>query len=296
MEHLNFSRQMVKQFSEQSDYMPEGQLKQRCKRFMAVAKASQKFILPDGGVLYEDDLLKGIDESERLRLPFPVIAVEYTRSENFLRKRNAGGIGTVTQPTKGLFFALEGPRGILVFVTVWNNNDKIWFPLAEVLVPAQGYLHRDADPTKKPVIECYSGGTAESFGGVGVLAADVSDEVRSLISMLNILCCKNVHVEDTPTSVAMRASSKKGQPGALPFDTYHMLTIDSAESGGVGTGGAAGNRSPREHLRRGHIRRLSDGRRVWVNATVVAAGRPGGVVRKDYAVHHRFRNQPLSID
>ena len=46
------------------------------------------------------------------------------------------------------------------------------------------------------------------------------------------------------------------------------------------------HRSPREHLRRGHIRRLADGRRIWVNAAIVGAGKGVGVVSKDYALRH----------
>ena len=36
---------------------------------------------------------------------------------------------------------------------------------------------------------------------------------------------------------------------------------------------------PREHLRRGHVRRLPDGRKTWVQACVVGS-RALGVVRK----------------
>jgi hypothetical protein len=96
--------------------------------------------------------------------------------------------------------------------------------------------------------------------------------------MLNALACSNVHIERSEP----KKSSKKIK-SALPFDTYHILTIDvpGNSGGGMATGS---HRSPREHLRRGHIRRLGDGRRIWVNATVVAAGRGAGVVTKDYAI------------
>jgi len=95
------------------------------------------------------------------------------------------------------------------------------------------------------------------------------------------LSCRNVHTEKSlpkKTSVAMNA----GKKNAVPFDAYHYLVIDTAkksESSGVGGSHA----SPREHLRRGHIRRLADGRRIWVNATVVSVGN-GGVVEKDYVM------------
>lgn len=100
-----------------------------------------------------------------------------------------------------------------------------------------------------------------------------------MLSFLNALQCVNVHIE--------RSMPKKGNKkikAALQFDSYHVLTIDvpgrPADLSGIG----GPHRSPREHLRRGHIRRLTDGRRIWVNATVVAAGRGAGIVTKDYAL------------
>jgi hypothetical protein len=43
--------------------------------------------------------------------------------------------------------------------------------------------------------------------------------------------------------------------------------------------------SPREHLRRGHIRRIAGNRCVWVNSCVVAAGSRFGV-SKDYTMRN----------
>jgi hypothetical protein len=98
-----------------------------------------------------------------------------------------------------------------------------------------------------------------------------------------VLHCKNVHTEKIEVSKTRKAihSSKKA---ALPFDTYHVLTIDAPGKPGEGERAGGNHRSPREHLRRGHIRRLGGGRRIWVNATVVAVGCSGGTVKKDYAL------------
>ena len=170
---------------------------------------------------------------------------------------------------------------ILVYVASLDNASKTWTPYPYVAIPRTGFIERPAGAARALITI-----QRQINPPIHIEMDDYLGCIGSLMSMLSALNCKNVRVEKTPDSVARLRSPPKTRPGALPFDTYHMLTIDSAESGGVGTGGAAGNRSPREHLRRGHIRRLSDGRRVWVNATVVAAGRPGGVVRKDYAVHH----------
>ena len=105
------------------------------------------------------------------------------------------------------------------------------------------------------------------------------EPAAALLSMLNALGCSNVHIERSESK-----NSGKKIKAALPFDAYHVLTIDVPGRHGERTGAGGDHRSPREHLRRGHIRRLADGRRIWVNATVVSVGRGAGVVTKDYTV------------
>jgi len=41
------------------------------------------------------------------------------------------------------------------------------------------------------------------------------------------------------------------------------------------------HRSPREHVRRGHVRRYADGKKIWIQSMVVNPGN-GGKVTKDY--------------
>lgn len=276
MHPLNYCRQMVKHFSEMiaiPSVAPD--VKAYMSHCIDLAKASHKFLLPDGGRLYDDKDYRALDEREPLNLPYPLIAIEFERSAGYLAS-NPHTSGDV-QPRKALLFARQREDCIAISVVVWAEHVGRWVPYPEVALPRTGYINRGS----------------RINGYVGVLLAqnpsafmDISgdeymDEVGALLCLLNVLQCRNVHV-DTCAPSRVRASMTR--KGALPFDTYHVLTIDAAPSG-TARYGAGSHRSPREHLRRGHIRRLEEGRRIWVNATVVAAGRGAGVVSKDYAIH-----------
>jgi hypothetical protein len=68
--------------------------------------------------------------------------------------------------------------------------------------------------------------------------------------------------------------------GALPFDEYRVLVVNAPGKEGAAqehSAGAMTHRSPREHLRRGHIRIYQSGRRIWVNSTLVNAGVGGRI-------------------
>jgi len=265
MEHLNYCRQMTKQFAN-AIAIPSFPAENRKMLSHAIdlAQASQKFLLPEGGRLYDDPEYRALDESEPLKLPYPFVALEYTR-----RGYTANEEGF--KSTKAILFARERDDAIVLMPVMWVDHMGTWGPAPEAAIPRVGYLDR-----------------ATVFGGYTAIKiqraderiplSDYADEAGALLCFLNVLQCKNVHVERSKP----KTSGKKIK-AALPFDTYHVLTIDvpGRTGDGVATGG---HRSPREHLRRGHIRRLADGRRIWVNATVVAAGRGAGVVTKDYAV------------
>lgn len=104
--------------------------------------------------------------------------------------------------------------------------------------------------------------------------------VSSVVSLCVMLSLKNVKAESVEPSAALNA--KRKAKGKRPLYSYKILNVDGErwESNGVDTGNGEGYRS---HLRRGHIRRLSDERAVWVRATYVH-GRVAGFVDKDYNV------------
>jgi hypothetical protein len=144
------------------------------------------------------------------------------------------------------------------FPTVWSVSPQYMIPRTDF------FIDRDTQ------------GGARIAVGVedGMNPADCGDECGALMDMLNALSCSNV--ETTRIHSKQGAKVKHG----LPFDSYHVLTIkQSATSAREALGGS--HRSPREHLRRGHVRRLESGSRIWVNATVVNPG-VGAVIAKDY--------------
>jgi len=266
---LNYCRSMVKQFSSAmsiSGFPIEN--KQILSHAIDLASASNKFIMPDGGRLFDDKEFKALDENEPLRLPFPMIAMEY---EQTIENDNDQSEGRTLKSSKRIVFAREGGEQIYVFVCCWVDSHGIWGPLpSEVAIPVTGYLDRTKKSRDGRVLI-----KAQLQHNI-IPLSDFSDEIGALLCLLNSLQCSNVKIEN---HVPKSNGKKIKTPHA--FDSYHFLTIDPPKQP-PGTRGSGSHRSPREHLRRGHIRRLED-RKIWVNASVVCAGAAGKVL-KDYRV------------
>lgn len=235
--------------------------------------SAEKFILPHGGLMSDDPEYRALDETEELKLPFPTIAIEYWSSWSHSKF-----------PFQNVLLAQESTDQILC-CTATRCMEPIggttaWYPPRMMKMPRVGYLNRAVpkerhlNKSRVPIIA-----TAEDDGTV----IDWRN-LNILLCFINILRCSNVHSEVMPPKVDRRPPCKR-RKDPLPFDTYHILTVDVPGKPGVtGAGLGGSHRSPREHLRRGHIRRLDSGARIWVNACVVAAGKGAGVVRKDYAL------------
>lgn len=264
IEHLNYCRHMTKQLSDVIKHSEaDTQTKQTAIHLIDLASASHKFILPPDGQILEDDELRGLDGIESIHLPHQFVALEY-------QPKNING-------GKVIAFAREHENASSIAVTAVAFSDEAgcwkWIPTFHI-----------SKKQHHSVLWRQNGKCFVQFE----IPEEVQDEiVKDLIfkmgsvvlGFLNALACSNVHI----TKSEPRKAGKKIK-SALPFDTYHVLAIDVP--GRIGDVGApiGSHRSPREHLRRGHIRRLVDGRRIWVNATVVAAGHGAGVVKKDYAL------------
>jgi len=273
----NYCRQMKLQFSEAM--AKPGFPSANCavlQNAITLADASQKFILPDRGRLYDDKEYKCLDETRPLRLPFPNIALEYSRCGSVASDDYRLTEDHEARCSKVIVFAREvkaddGNDFIVLTAVNWLDAHGLWGPFPEVAIPCVGYLDR--------TVMC-NGRVAIKANLNGVPAGDIADEIGALLCFINVLTCKNVHIEKTQ-------NGKDGRKvkASLPFDSYHILSIESnAGTAPSGSCPMRESRSPREHLRRGHIRRLHDGRRIWVNATVVSAGRGQCAVTKDYAV------------
>jgi hypothetical protein len=258
MEPLNFCRQIKKSYAEswRLDYIKKELPKMPVDVLIKGLDSAVKFTLPNDGKIIEDSKLKGLIDITELRLPYKDIVLEFVLVGSRLKKI--------------VIHAIEDESRIVI--CVWGGTDNAWLPFVLASIPKINFIRVNADNSlsfavQRHLIEEKYKTEMNLLSGLG---AD------TLLSFLNALACSNVHTEKLPT----RKPSKT--LGALPFDEYHVLTID--RPAGTGNGHAGGShRSPREHLRRGHIRRLPTGSKIWVNAAVINAG-AGGKIRKQYAM------------
>lgn len=259
---LNFCRQMRKQFTKA---IGEGRPKSSTEvmsHCIDLADTSQKFIMPNGGLIIEDKQFRALKDA-RLRLPYKFTALEYQRCDGHV-------INGETRSGKSIVFARERDDTIIVSSVAWFDDAGMWAPMPEIAIPCWDYWGEGTTEDGWQTFTFYMSDSRFP-------ASDYQDEMCVLLSFLNALACSNVTVD------RLNSVKRKLKP-AIPFDEYHILTVDCPKRGLSSRGGLSGeSRSPREHLRRGHIRRLEDGRKLWVNATVVNPG-VGGKITKAYSV------------
>ena len=258
---------------------------QNCDLARSMHIHSVKFMLPPGGRIFDDNSFKGLDESLPLHLPFPTIALEYRCTGRFRGPNEplpswSGELvyedeSFVSAP-KRIIYATETPDAILILVAFFTTQPEInnWRILPRAIIPRTGYMKRSVvSANESPAIMLVP--IDES-----VPLCDYSDEVNALLCFLSALSCSNVGLERVGRNKTGAIKS------ALPFDQYHVLKISlPGNRSATNDSGDGNHRSPREHLRRGHIRTLHDGRRVWVNAAIVGAqGGKSGAVMKSYTV------------
>lgn len=218
--------------------------------------AAQKFILPDNGVLFYDPEFRALDDSTKISLPYKVIALEFK-------------VTNMNLVTKSIIFAVQHDDSISIMRSDFYSG------------PGLGFWVSGGNGLNIPRIQFFQSEicTEDQLKREKKLLGDLTIGTGQVFHLLNALACSNVQVERSEPK-----NSKKKVKSALPFDTYHILTVDAPCENKPGYGIGGTHRAPREHLRRGHIRRLQDGRRIWVNAAIIGAGRGAGVITKDYMV------------
>lgn len=218
----------------------------------AVIESAVKFSLPDEGKFLETDSLSAIESIEEIRLPFKCISLESV----------IAGIPSI--------FLCEEACDEIIAIT-YAKLEGSWVDLGiKTSIGMVGAV------SGKKINIGY-----EIHDGSSVTAGDKTTaqiSAYTILHFLNALACSNVEIKNVGRS---NTKTGKSHHDAIRFDEYHVLTINSTSKTHSDSNGNSSHRSPREHLRRGHIRRLEDGRRIWINATVINAG-IGSRVTKRY--------------
>lgn len=273
LQPLNYCRQIrkiyEKKIAENKNYAGDDadEIKEILRSYTLLTdKEVVKFKLPIDGILIDDPTFKGLDNLSQVRLPYKKIILEYERSEDWCLSKPKSN----EWPRKTVLICEEYAELNLIRLTYWGyfEDMKLWGPSLPVFINLEKTYR-----AKEGFVFSFHGKDKDIVSGY-------QEEILVLYGLLNALACSNVKIE----KLAQRKPPKSKKMDALPFDDYHVLTVSTSSnktSDGSYTESFGDRHAPREHLRRGHIRRLQDGRKIWVNAAVINAGSVGKV-RKNY--------------
>jgi len=216
-----------------------------------VIPISQHFAIPDGGKILDDGLrgLEGMD----INLPFPSVTVE-----------------CLCDGCKYCVIAIQHDSTVVILFAVNTSGDWV--------IPDFSCVYKGLD--RGEIHAEFTGKQAAVFQDQPL----IHFLALTVLELCEALACSNVDSE-VIESVDQRKNGKRIRQGKLPLYETRRLVIKTPLARSVGgcAEGGSGHRSPREHLRRGHVRMLSNGRRIWVNSCVVG-NRANGVINKSYGV------------
>jgi len=261
---------------------------------LAVAQSlitAQRFYLPGAAWVLTG---KEIDEEVKnlIRLPFDTIAIltETQFNDTDLGKTDSWMITLACEIRKRIDVgsSVLARRGFslasLALIPDPDGGRDFWFlqPISvfcELPENISGFvLHPHVLPMRTTTMQ------ALEEAGIRTWGKELIDDASSVMNLCALLGLHNV--ETIEQNAPAKVQKKRSAGGKSPLYSYHVLSVDGEiwdKSMRLPSNGGEGLRS---HLRRGHIRRLDSGRRVWVRAAYVH-GRKPGFVDKDYLLTPR---------
>lgn len=230
-------------------------------------KDAVNFTLPEGGFLLNDKL-KGLYNHNGLNLPYPKTSISYS-----------------VDGVKYVILAMQCEKNHPIIAVMFQTTEQKKFLLNRVLTAFSSdvELHETKISGVKfndiTLNESSINDRHEYYYSVSAIVS------QTIMELLEALSCSNVSHEPIPRKKGLSGISAKNM--ALPMYENRRLVINAnrkdsnrKDNGVIVIGGHA---SPREHLRRGHIRNLQDGRKIWVNSCVVGAA-ANGRIDKTYVI------------
>ncbi len=228
------------------------------------------FSIPDDGLIFNDGL-KGL-RGQCVNLPYKMITIEY--QVNHGDKKEAC-----------MIYAFQIMEFISVVVFHYDLIDKEWkivpiicvFP-SVIPISEKGQWFELSQ--KRMVMDEIDGRKSEEI--LEKYLESYMSHAYCVPELCEALLCKNVET----VNIQEKASSnrKRTRLGKLPFYEIKKLIINTKKKIVGALKGGDTHNSPRQHLRRGHIRRLPSGN-YWVNSCVVGDSLKGSI-SKQYVVRN----------
>jgi len=224
---------------------------------------SVHFVMPDGGKIFNDGL-KGIiyNNPDLIKLPFQKITLEF-----------------MNEGHKFLLLFKQEEDGMISHILMMQSPNELW---AVVPLLLTSYLEKNS-----------SGKIAQRLKSTTIvhgvpeeasikLHGMMQSGIVYLFELLEALSCTNVEI--STHQPASQKNEQRIKSHKLPIYETKVLTIKAGkkESSGIVAGIKCSHASPRQHLRRGHVRRIESGN-IWVNSCVVG-NKENGVIDKQYKV------------
>ena len=219
---------------------------------------SVAFNLPNDGVILDcvkDDGSYKPNIENMTKLPFNVTSLSFEGNN---------------KTTKHFILAFEDNKNRINVISFFRMPKTNWQLLPSIVFCRKDELRTDLLFELKSEFDSKK----ESLNTLAMYA------IKAFFEFLEALSCRNV--EQTIIQKCDKAlNARRINKGKLPLYEERILTIKVNAKQGTGTRTGT-HESPRQHLRRGHIRRLESGN-IWVNACVVGSSEKG-VIKKSYNV------------
>lgn len=219
------------------------------------------FVLPDGGKIF-DDKFKGL-YGLPFKLPYNNLTIEYLSSDKTKSCILVTGYGS----TIGIHLAVAEKDiwGVVPCCALIHHTPDV-FTLDEIITRVQ--------------YKCLPIGKQPSEDIQRIAVQGVASSLGRLFELLEALSCYNVSMANYQDQSP--SNDKRIKAGKIPIYETKMLVVNTSYVSGKSVSRDGSHASPRQHLRRGHIRRL-EGRNIWVNACVVGDATKG-VINKQYQI------------
>ena len=228
---------------------------------------AQHFAMPDNGLIL-DNHCEGLYDKP-FHLPYPTITIEF-----FINKPNGFF-------NKAIIVCTEKDNMIEAYSIMYSIEMKVWH-----LMSLGTAISCDKPFTEKGLNyhELLANDYEEAVAKVG---DNIFKEVvrgfvqRPLMEMLQALTCKNIYINSLEF-IDPKKNERRIKAGKLPFYETKILCVKSTGSEIDKTHKGGTHASPRQHLRRGHIRRYAT-YNIWINSQIIGKS-SNGIISKSYEV------------